>query len=242
MGFELERFLYKTEDMVRRHVLRPGAGELRRRKVQRTVGEVLRRLRRAGFLLAGLLAGLVVASIVAGPLGLLTWLVAIPTAFLLAFLSLFLPGRARPDRTFAGPAKPGANLAELAGRAADGLLDRSDELPARALPAADAIVARLNEVQPHLDALPPESLPAGEARRLICEHLPRLVDAYLALPAPARAPGSESSLRFAESLDILAGEFDDLLERCCRDRELGFETQRRFIEARYKADGRLRGD
>ena len=82
---------------------------------------------------------------------------------------------------------------------------------------------------------------AGDARRLICRHLPKLIDSYLALPPSARAPGSDSSRRFAESLDIVAQEFDHLLDQCCRDRHLSFETQRRFIESRYQEDERLTG-
>ena len=83
---------------------------------------------------------------------------------------------------------------------------------------------------------------AGDARRLIGQHLPRLIDSYLELPASARAAGSESSQRFTESLDIVANELDSLLDTCCRDRQLSFDTQQRFIETRYKDDPSLRGD
>ncbi|HEY9553661.1 hypothetical protein [Allosphingosinicella sp.] len=77
---------------------------------------------------------------------------------------------------------------------------------------------------------------AGEARRLIGQHLPRLVDSYLDLPASARVPTSESSERFTESLGIVAKELDELLDQCCRDRHDGFETHHRFIETRYRDD------
>ncbi|MDQ4088591.1 MAG: hypothetical protein M3177_11380, partial [Pseudomonadota bacterium] len=116
-----------------------------------------------------------------------------------------------------------------------------NDLPGRALPAADATIARLHELQPQLAQLDAAGMLAGDARRLICEHLPRLVDSYLGLPASARAPASEESRRFADSLGIVAEELDHLLEQCCRERQLSFETQHRFIETRYKEDRRLSG-
>ena len=163
--------------------------------------------------------------------------------FFVAFISLSWPSRpqgaaGRRRRTARRPLP----LAELAARAEEGLLDRCRELPGRAQGAADAILARLAELQPHLGALDPQSVLAGDARRLIGQHLPRLVDSYLELPASARAPGSESSQRFTESLVIVANELDSLLDTCCRDRQMNFDTQRRFIETRYNDDGSLRGD
>ena len=121
-------------------------------------------------------------------------------------------------------------------------MERCDELPTRALPAADAIVARLAELQPHLGRLEPHSLAAGDARRLICEHLPKLVDTYLELPPAMRGPQAESSLRFTESLNLVAEELDHLLETCCRDKQLSFDTQHRFIESRYREHRSLKGD
>ncbi len=241
MAHEIERVLYQAEDFLRRNILRPSSvREAQKRRARRKIEGLLRRLRRAGFLLAGLLLALVLASVFA-EVGFLTWLVALPTIFFIAFLSLFWSTGRRevPADARTAPAVP---LQEMATRVEDGLMDRSNELPSRALPAVDAIVARLSELQPHLGRLEPHSLSAGEARRLICEHLPRLVDAYLELPPSARGPSSESSLRFTDSLNLVAQELDHLLETCCRDRQLSFDTQHRFIETRYREDRRLKGE
>ncbi len=194
----------------------------------------MRRVRRAGLLFAGLLLALLGWSLFGGEVGFLTWIMAIPIALLIAFLSLFFGSGRREPPTVETAAASSMPLAELAARAEEALLDRTDALPGRALPAADAIMARLNALQPHLGALEPSSLVAGDARRLIGQHLPRLIDSYLDLPDSARAPGSESSQRFAESLGIVAGELDSLLETCCRDRQIDFDTQQRFIETRYR--------
>jgi len=239
MAFELERILYETEDFLRRSIPTPSRRNAKRRKAQRQFMEVLRRARRAGFILAGLLLALVAASIVLGGIGFFTWVVALPTAFLIAFLSLFWGSKRVAES--AAPGQPVTlPLAELAARAEEALLARCPELPGRAQGAADSILARLAELQPHLGALDPQAVLAGDARRLIGQHLPRLVDSYLELPASSRAAGSESSQRFTESLSIVANELDSLLDSCCRDRQLSFDTQRRFIETRYRDD--LRGD
>jgi hypothetical protein len=241
MAFDLERVLYETEDFLRKNLRSRSARDARKRQAQRKMLELLRRLKRAGFILAALLVALVALSLFL-EIGFLTWLVALPTILLVAFMSMFWSGKRRedPETTVArGEALP---LAELALRAEDGLIDRCKELPGRALPAADAIISRLNELQPHLASLDPQATLAGDARRLIGQHLPRLVDTYLELPPSARGPGSESTARLTESLGIVGQELDHLLDQCCRDRQLSFETQRRFIETRYREDPSLKGE
>jgi hypothetical protein len=242
MAFELERVLYETEDFLRRNLGSASAREAKKRKLRRKFEEGVRRVKRALFLFAGLLAALVAWSLFIDPIGFLTWIVAIPTAFLIAFVSLFWGSARRAEPPADVQGAPSIPLGELAVRAEEGLLDRRGELPGRALPAADAIMARLAELQQHLSALDPASMLAGDARRLIGQHLPRLIDSYLDLPSSARAAGSESSQRFTESLHIVANELDGLLETCCRDRQLSFDTHRRFIETRYKDDDGLRGE
>lgn len=243
MAFELERVLYETEDFLRRAIGSPSLRAAKKRRFQRKLEEFGRRARRSAFVLIGLVALLLAVSIFMGGIGFFAWLVAIPTIGFLAMLLMFQPTRhhrrLRGDAP-GGEAPPDLPLADLALRAEEGLLDRCDALPGRALPAADAIAARLRELQPHLATLDPADPLAGDARRLIGQHLPRLVDSYLQLPHDARAPGSESSRRVAESLDIVAAELGNLRDACCRDSQADFDTQSRFIETRYK-DGDLRG-
>lgn len=237
MGFELERVLYETEDFLRRSLGSASAREAKKRKAQRAFQEAMRRLQRAGFLFVGIVAALIAWSLFVAPVGPLTWIVALPTILLFSLLTLFWPSRRRRETN--DPRRP-IDLASLAARAEEGLYDRRRELPGRALPAADRIMARLHELQPFLADLDPQSLPAGEARRLIGEHMPRLVDTYLELPPSARAAGSESSRRFTESLDIVADELDGVLARASSQHHATFETQNRFIEIRYRED--LNGD
>lgn len=245
MAFELERVLYQTEDFLRRAIGSPYMRAAKKRRLRRKMEEFGRRARRSAFVLAGLVALLLAVSIYAGGIGFFAWLIALPTAFFFALVLLFQPtrhARRRAAEIPGGEAPQALPLGALALRAEEELLDRCDEITGRALPAADAILARLKALQPHLGALDPASVLAGDARRLIGRHLPRLVDSYLALPERARAPRSESSTRFAESLEIVAAELDHLLAQCCRDSQAGFDTQSRFIETRYKEDDQLRGE
>jgi hypothetical protein len=243
MAFELERVLEETEDFLRRAIGSPSLRAAKKRRFQRKLEEFGRRARRSAFVLIGLIALLLAVSIYLGGIGFFAWLVAVPTAMAFALLLMFQP--TRKSRQAAAPAveaPPTLPLGDLALRAEEALLDRCDELPGRALPAADAIVARLRELQPHLATLDPAGPVAGDARRLIGRHLPRLVESYLQLPHAARAPGAESSRRVAESLDIVAAELGNLLDSCCRDSQADFDTQSRFIETRYRDGDALRGE
>lgn len=233
MGFELERVLYETEDFLRRSLGSKSQREAKKRRAQRAFEEAMRRLRRAGLVFVGIVAALIVYSLAVAPIGFLLWIVALPTALLFALLTMFWPSRRQRETV---DVRRPLDLGALAARAEEGLLDRRAELPGRALPAADTILSRLNELQPHFDLLDPASLPAGDARRLIGEHMPRLVDTYLELPPSSRSPGSEASQRFTESLGIVADELDNLLDTCCRDKQVSFDTQNRFIETRYRED------
>ena len=242
MSFELERVLYETEDFLRRAIGSPTRRAAKRRRAQRRWEEIGRRARRSGFVVAALLVVLLGFSLFSPGL-FLAWIFAVPVILFIGVVLMFQPTRhARRMETEARLTPQTLPLPELAVRAEEGLLDRCNELPGRALPAADRIMAGLREIQPHLHELGPndEAL-AGDIRRLVGQHLPQLVDSYLALPDQARGPGSESSRRFVESLDIVAGEMDHLLEQCCRDRQSHFDTHSRFIETRYSEDDRLRG-
>lgn len=240
MSFELERILYETEDFLRKSLGSSAQRAAKKRRAQRKLEEFGRRFQRACLIFAGLMGAMLAWAIFVSPLPVITWFFGGLTIFFLALISTFWETRKPADQADLQGA-PALPLDELAARAEEGLLDRCRELPGRAQGAADTALARLAELQPHLGNLDPNSVLAGDARRLIGQHLPRLVDSYLELPASARAPGSESSRRFTESLSIVANELDGLLETCCHDRQMTFDTQTRFVETRYKDDN-LSGD
>ena len=190
MSFELERVLYETEDFLRRAIGSPTRRAAKKRRMQRKMEEIGRRARRSGFVIAGLMLVLLGVSLYSPGL-FLAWIFAVPIILFFGIVLMFQPTRqASAWRHEARLTPQTLPLPELAVRAEEGLLDRCDELPGRALPAADRIMANLREIQPHLHEFGPgdEEL-AGEIRRLAGQHLPQLVDSYLALPAQTRAVG-----------------------------------------------------
>ena len=244
-GVDLDRVLREAESLLRSYVPARAALVSERRpfpfpfplrlreSLSSPIREGLRRLKRSTLLFFGIIAALIAYSLFVAPIGFPNWLFAILAAYGLAFLALFWPTRRRAKKD----AEPASHRDDLGVSAGALRLARRDQLPSSALSAADAILARLHELRPHLQALDPRSQLAGDAQRLIGKHLPSLVNAYLALPQSSRHEGSESGRRLAEGLGMVATELDGLLAEASRDRHQEFETQWRFIETRYKDTG-----
>jgi hypothetical protein len=243
MSRDLERVLVETEDFLMRQLGTRAGRDANVRRLKRGAAEAFGRTRRAALIFVGLVFGLIVASILGASVGFVTWIVALPAFMLAALVSLAFPtrgSRISEPRLSHEDALQRMPLGTLTDRCGQYLADRAAELPRAALPAADQILARLSQLHPHLADLPPNEPIAGEARRLIGGHLPRLVDSYLALPPTERGAASENSRRIAESLDIVADELAELCRNLDECRSTSFQTEHRFIETRYRPDGDLR--
>jgi uncharacterized integral membrane protein len=239
---EFERAIGDTEDFLMRQLGSRAAREASARKLKRGAAEAFRRVRRAGLIFVLLLLALIAASAFGTGIGFFTWLIALPVIVLAAAISMMFPtraGRAPPAPTPEAVAQ--VPLPTLAEKCETWLLDRCEELPRAALPAADLILGRLRHLQPALADIPAASPLHGEVRRLVGGHLPRLVDAYLALPPEARDTRSENSRRLAEGLDAVAEEMNRLCGEIDGCRATSFEIEHRFIESRYREDPSLRG-
>ena len=212
--------------------------------LERGVRSFLIRLRRAGFTFVGLVAALAVYMVAFGGVGFFSFLFALFAIMMLSFLVMGLPvrDRTRRERAVERPVVDGGaavRLDRITAQTEQWLIQRSRALPYQAGPALDRIVGRLRDLEPSLATVPADSQIGGEAQRLIAQHLPSLVDTYMGLPPTERGPHANTSDRLAESLGIVADQLDDLCERVAEERRMGFETERRFIETRYKEDGRL---
>jgi hypothetical protein len=240
---ELERSLHGAADMFRRQMGSQAARAAGSQKLKRTAAEAFRRIRRAAFVFVGLLLALVVFDVAGASIGFFTWVFALFGIFLASLLSLTLPTRAGKAKAPPLPtpeAVARVPLPMLAGRCETWLLDRCEELPHTALPSADLILARLQRMQPALDALPEASPLTADVRRLVGGHLPNLVDSYLALPPETRGRGSENDRRITDSLGVVAEELTRLCGEIDGCREASFEIEHRFIESRYRDDDQLR--
>lgn len=227
---DLDRAFRQAEDYLRRHLKSKAVREAEKRRLRRRTEEAMRRIGRAAALTGASGAGVVGYGLAIAPVG-AAGLIAVGGATVAAAVALLL----RPTRKAAAAGTLAlAGLGALAADAEDWLLGKRPDLPGRALPALDAILARLHDLAPHLATLDPVSPLAGEARRLIGGHLPRLIDAYLDLPAVARETDAAIAPRLVEGLGTVADALTDLCREISRDSLFTFETQRRFLESRYR--------
>ncbi|HLL30793.1 MAG TPA: hypothetical protein VK403_07340 [Allosphingosinicella sp.] len=230
MGFDFAGLLRQADEYLRRNMKSKAVRAAEQRRAERQSREAEARKKRAA-----LLGGASGAAILG--VGTLVVPVAVPVlaaagggALLLAFGSLFRPSRRRaPEGDFSQ-----AELGELPGDAEDWLLSRRDSLPLHCRPQLDRIFQRLGDLQPHLAALASHSTAAWEARRLLGDHLPRLILAYEAIPASAREEEPEVEARLRAGLATVADALDELCREVCRNPLMTFETQGRFIETRYR--------
>lgn len=195
--------------------------------------QAYRRVRRAALIFTTLIALLIIYSLLVSPIGFFIWLVALPLAGMIACLTLLWPAGRRRE------AGSESDVTVVICHMEDWLLHRCSRLPEPALPAVDLILARLAEVQPNLASLPPNDPLAGEAERLIGRHLPNLVDSYLQLPASSREAGSQANILFTTSFETVAEGLMRLADEIGAARSNQFDTQRRFVDMRYRGDDAL---
>lgn len=207
-----------------RHASSASLREAGMQRLADTFDEFARRLRRAGLLFIVIVAGLLLLSII-HPVALILWLIALPLAGFGSFLSLMWPTRralkTRPSRA-ARPTTSNSMIAKIARM-------RSD-MPVSSRPAFDLVLERLKGISA-LVGDERNTLLADEANRLVCGHLPRLLDSYCALPRGERTPERADAL--TNALGAIAEELADLSLRLQRARADRFETEGRFIASRF---------
>ena len=235
MVLDPDRALERAEDFLRRHMKSKATREAERRSRQRAMGEFGRRIGRAVAVTGASGVGMIGYGLAVAPVGFTGLMAAGAATVVAASAALFWPSR-RPQGS---AALTMVGLGTLTLEAEDWLLRQRNSLPGRAAPSIDAILLRLHDIQPYLAKLDPNAPLAGEARRLIGEHLPRLVNSYLGVPASARDANPEIAKRLIGGLGIVAGEMQRLCEELSRDQLLSFETQGRFLETRYGGDDRV---
>jgi hypothetical protein len=111
-------------------------------------------------------------------------------------------------------------------------------LPAAAGPRLDAIGQQLPLLEQRLSERDPLDPIAQDARRLMGQHLPELIDRYERVPAQYRRERDGDGLsvdeRLVAGLDAARGAIDDLSRRLTQGDLDAFQTQGRFIESRYR--------
>lgn len=229
VGARVEQTLRRAEEKLERYGGTREARAATARVARRTARDVGTRLKRsvAAMSVTGIgIAGVGFASAAIGGIdALIAAAIAVPAA---GAIGALLPTRRAPE-----PARfTETPLARLASDAEEWLSRRRRDLPRAACAPADQVAGRLSEIQPGLAARAPGDADAVEARRLIADHLPRLVNAYLAVPTAHRAPEVEREL--VDGLGIIAGELARLSQSLAADKLVALKIEGRFLEARYK--------
>jgi hypothetical protein len=233
MGFDVAGMLRQADEYLRRNMKSKAVRAAEKRRQERQSREAEARIKRAA--LVGGASGTAILGV-----GALAAPVAVPVlaaaagggALLLAVGMLFRPSRRRGGEGDFSQVE----LAELPGDAEDWLLERREVLPLDCRPQLDRIFQRLGDLQPHLASLAPHSTPAWEARRLLGDHLPRLILAFEALTPTIREEDREVAERLRSGLETVADALDALCREVCRNPLMTFETQGRFLESRYRGE------
>lgn len=228
MAFEIGRALRQAEDYLRRHIKSKAVKEAEKRVRERKARAAGRRVKRAAAVGGVSGAGVVAYGLAAGAAapGL-----AVAGAAALAVMTAVLvwPSQRRTDGALSAE-----ELAALPGEAEAWLLDQRANLPANAFAPLDSIFVHLADLEMGLGDVGPNSTLAWEARRLLGDHLPRLVHAYCELPAAARADDPAHEKRLIAGLETLVEALARLSKDVNRDRLMRFETQGRFLDSRYR--------
>jgi len=178
MDFDLAGMLQRADEYFRRSMKSKAVRAAEKRRAERQSREANLRLKRAALVSGASGAAILGVGTLVAPVAAPVLAAAGGGALLLGFGSLFRPSRRRASEGDFSQAE----LAELPGDAEDWLLGRRDGLPLDCRASLDRIFRRLGDLQPHLATLAPNSSAAWEARRLLGDHLPRLILAYEAIP------------------------------------------------------------
>jgi hypothetical protein len=192
----------------------------------------MRRLRRALLAVGAIFVATLGASFVMDglPDGALVMILMLA---LIAFVVLGIyPSTPRPRAEDLGE----TGLPELAGSAELWLESRRRLLPPPALDAVDLIGARLEQLAPQLERIDEGQPAAHEARKLLAEHIPGLVNSYTRIPPSMRGKeyaGSTPEDQLIEGLGVIADEIETMSEQLARNEVHDLAVRGRYLETRY---------
>ncbi|MCS6987306.1 MAG: hypothetical protein NZM40_07755 [Sphingomonadaceae bacterium] len=229
MPLDTRDLLLSAELLLERLRERPEVRAVRARRRRRRRQLLMRRLLRVAVGMLAILVGVVVLATHV-PLGF--WGVLLLPPLLLA-ATILLWRHSAPGTAQEAAVMPSLPLPDLVLKVEELLVARRDALSPPARPALDRVLVALAELEPQLARAAPSQAETAEARRLLADHLPRLLDAWAAVPAAVRRRRPEADRRLAEGLELVAGELSRLGTRLAEARLDALETEERFLKSRY---------
>lgn len=236
MARDVSQMLGRADEALKRLGQTPEGRAAALRRTQRHAKSVAQRVANAAMAAAGLAVAALLFAMFVAPLGI--------NGFLMLVLAVVGVGGwfllRRPQAEMPTPqALKNADLAAIPRRVEAWLERQRRSLPSRASKLIDEILLRLEVLGEQLGQVPSGQPIAGDARRLIGEHLPRLVDTYLKVPQAFRTPGSEPEAQLLEGLVTIADELRRLSEQLVRGDLDALAIEGKFLEQRYKENGNL---
>jgi len=228
---DVDEMLARANAVMARHGATPQAIAAQGRRVGRAAGELGRRAVRAAGAVGAVGVGALGYSLAVAPLGIEGLMIAAPVTGIAALGLMLLPTR----REVPAPKFVELPIGRLGVEAEDWLVRRRPLLPRAAGPVVDRIAARLREIAPQLALLGAGDAAGLDTKRLLAEHLPRLVDAYFAVPASSR--GGEPEAQLTSGLTIIATELDRIGMDLAAAKVQGLAIEERFLTARYRNEG-----
>ncbi|TFI58114.1 hypothetical protein E2493_11035 [Sphingomonas parva] len=217
-----------AEEFVRRHIKTKAVRDAEKRRQERRQRQAMQNAKKAGAVAGVFAVGAFGVGIAFAPV----------TSAALAAGAAAVAGLAAsgllPKRRTSSFSRE--ELAALPGQAEEWLLDQRMHLPQTAAAAIDAILVNLGDLPPHLGRIDPGSSLAWDARKLLGEHLPNLVQAWCNLPSQTRETDVETRVRFERGLGTIAEEVARLTHEASRDERMRVETHGRYLDARYRDD------
>jgi hypothetical protein len=203
-----------------------------KRERQRLNAGLGRTLGRAGIAVGAISLATIVIGLVV-PIGMFGFLAAVGLAVGVATLLLVTGGR----QVAAPNVAPDLPNGQMVARFDSYLFRARRALPPPAQAELDQLSAQLPALRQTLERIPDVDPAAQDARRLMSDHLPNLIDRYLHVPAAYReqldGEGISVDERLVEALSAGRVALNDISEKLARNDLAAFETQGRFIQTRY---------
>ncbi len=233
---ETREALARYDEWIARTMREPGAVpqalKHQTRRIERKTRSVGRRLRNMLYGVFAVVLAAVLFGVFVAPIGFAGILLTVLAAIcVMVLLSSWPANRAPPLE-----ALPQTPLAQLPGKVESWLEGQRRALPPPAARDVDQIMAQLDALGPQLQKLDATSPIAEDARRLLSDHLPRLVKSYAAVPESHRA-SAEATAHLRDGLKVVSAELHQMQTSIARDSLSALEVEGRFLESRYKSKG-----